>query len=106
MAAPEAEKAARFAAAEAIRWLEWGAKSCHTYALGASLFLFAIAIVRTGFVSKPIGYLMGLSGVAYVVQGWILGTRGFDPAEAPAVATILLNLGWSIWLLVFAWRNN
>lgn len=106
VAAPEAEKAARFAAAEAIRWLEWGAKSYHTYALGTSLFLFAIAIVRTGFVARPIGYLMGLSGVAYVVQGWILGTKGFDPAEMPTMATILFNLVWSTWFLVHAWRNN
>src|SRR3954451_5529154 len=27
--APEAEKAARFASAEAIRWLEWGTRSYH-----------------------------------------------------------------------------
>jgi hypothetical protein len=106
VAAPEAEKAARFASAEAIRWLEWGAKSYHTFALGTSLFLFAIAIYRSGFVSRPIGYLMGLAGIAYVVQGWILGSVGFDPAELPTVASILLNLAWSIWLIVFAWRNK
>jgi hypothetical protein len=106
VAAPEAEKAARFASAETVRWLEWGAKSYQTFILGTSLFLFAMAILRTGFVSKPIGYLMGLSGVAYVVQGWILGLMGFGPAEVPTVAGILLNLVWSIWFLVFAWKHR
>jgi hypothetical protein len=90
VAAPEAEKAARFASAETIRWLEWGAKSYQTFALGTSLFLFALAILRTGFVSRPIGYLMGLSSVAYVAQGWILGLAGFDSAEIPTVAIIIL----------------
>src|SRR5215218_1268372 len=59
--APNAEKAARFASAEAMRWLEWGARSYHDFALGLALLLIAAAIVgRTG-VPRPIAYLMGLS---------------------------------------------
>src|SRR4051794_2571673 len=42
-----AEKTARFASAETIRWLEWGARSYHDYALGLALLLFAAALVRT-----------------------------------------------------------
>ena len=106
VAATEADKAARFASAETIRWLEWGAKSYQTFVLGTSLFLFAIAIVRSEVIPRLIGYLMGLSGVAYVVQSWILDSMGFEPAEAPTVAGILLNLVWSIWFLVFAWIND
>jgi hypothetical protein len=106
VAAPETEKAARFASAETIRWLEWGAKSYHTLVLGTSLILFAMAIVRTRAVSRSIGYLMGLAGITYLVQGWILGVIGFDPAEITTVTGILLNLVWSIWFLVFAWRNK
>ena len=44
--APEAEKAARFASAEAIRWVEWGMRSYHDYALGLALLLVAAAVVR------------------------------------------------------------
>ena len=107
VAAPEAEKAARFASAETVRWLEWGARSYQSFVLGTSLFLFAMAILRTGFVSRPIGYLMGLSGVAHVVQGWIVGLMGFGPIfKVPTVAGIFLNLVWSIWFLVFAWRKD
>ncbi|MCA1606558.1 MAG: hypothetical protein LC775_14070, partial [Acidobacteria bacterium] len=41
--APDAEKAARFASAEAIRWIEWGARSYENFALGVALLLFAAA---------------------------------------------------------------
>jgi hypothetical protein len=41
--APDAEKAARFASAEAVRWVEWGMRSYHNFALGLALLLFAAA---------------------------------------------------------------
>jgi hypothetical protein len=45
VSAPAAEKAARFASAEAMRWLEWGARSYHDFALGLALLLIAAAIM-------------------------------------------------------------
>jgi hypothetical protein len=103
--APEAEKAARFASAEAIRWLEWGVRSYQSFMLGLSFVLFAIAIVWTARTPRPIGYLMGLSGLAYVVQGWVLGSEGFSATNsAPTLLGIILVLAWSIWLLIVAWR--
>jgi hypothetical protein len=70
---PDAEKATRFASAEAIRWLEWGVRSYQDFALALALLLFAAAVVRTAWVPRPLAYLMGLSGLAYLVQG--LGGR-------------------------------
>src|ERR1051326_7513923 len=69
--APESEKAARFATAEAIRWLEWGMRSYQNFALGLAVLLFAAAVVRTDWVPRPIAYLIGLSGITYLVQGWV-----------------------------------
>jgi hypothetical protein len=40
--APDAEKAARFASAETIRWLEWGVRSYQSFMLGLAFILFAI----------------------------------------------------------------
>src|SRR5215217_8228435 len=37
--APEAEKAARFASAETIRWLEWGTRSYQSFMFGLTLIL-------------------------------------------------------------------
>ena len=48
------EKAARFAIAEGIRWLESGTRSYENFTLGLAVLLFAIAMVRTTRVPRPI----------------------------------------------------
>ena len=35
--APETEKAARFASAEAVRWIEWGLRSYQAFTMGLAL---------------------------------------------------------------------
>ena len=103
VSAPEAEKAARFATAEAIRWLEWGLRSYQDFALGLSLLLFAASVVRVTGLSRPIAYLMGLSGLAYLVQGWVAGTEGFSPTQSVAIVLAwILSLVWMIGLAVVA----
>jgi hypothetical protein len=105
VSAPDAEKAARFASAEAIRWLEWGTRSYQAFALGIALLLLAAAVVRTAWVRRPIGYLMGLSGVVFLAQGWVVGAEGFSPAMSNAIVLAeLLNVVWMVWLVVVAWR--
>ena len=103
--APDAEKAARFASAEAIRWVEWGMRSYHDYALGLALLLLAAAVVGTAWVPRPIAYLMGLTGLTYLVQGWLVGEEGFSqPVSIAIVLAWVLGLAWMIWLVVVAWR--
>src|SRR6266566_7089664 len=105
--APQAEKVARFASAETIRWLEWSVRSYHSYLLGASFLLYGAVVARTAGVPRPIGYLMGLSGLAYIAQGWVIGSEGFSAANAaPTLAGIVLVLTWSVWLLVAAWQKG
>jgi hypothetical protein len=103
--APEAEKAARFAVAEGMRWLEWGTRSYENFTLGLSVLLFAIAMARTARVPRPIPYLMGLSTLAYWVQGWAAGTQGFSQTQSTAIVLAeVLNATWMVWLLVVARR--
>lgn len=105
--APAAERAARFASAQAIRWLEWGTASYLNFMVGLALALFAVAIAWTGRVPRPIGYLMGVSGLAYLAAGWDYGTTGFTPATTlPTDAGYTLLVAAMIWLLVVAWRMN
>jgi len=102
--APEAEKAARFASAEAIRWVEWGMRSYHAFALGLALLLLAAAVGRTALLPRPIAYLMGFSGLTYLVQGWVVGEDGFSQTLSIAIVLAwVLSLAWTIWLVV-AWR--
>ena len=103
--APDAEKAARFASAEAIRWLEWGLRSYENFAMGLALLLFAAAVARTAWVPRPIGYLIGLSGLTHLVQGWVAGSEGFSRTHTIAIVLAwVLNLAWMIWLVVVARR--
>lgn len=102
--APDTEKAARFASTEAIRWLEWGVRSYHDFARGLALLMFAAAIVRITWVPRPIAYLMGLSGLTYLVQGWVAGSEGFSPTQSAAIVLgWVLSLIWMTWLVVVAW---
>jgi Domain of unknown function (DUF4386) len=105
VSATDADKAARFASAEAIRWLEWGVRSYQNFALGLALLLFAAAVARAAWVPRPIALLMGLSGLTYLVQGWVVGTEGFSRTESIAIVlAFVLDLVWMIWLVVVAWR--
>jgi hypothetical protein len=106
-AAEGTEKAVRFAAAEDIRWLEWGMRSYQSFVLGAALVLFGVAVGTARGIPRPLGYLMGLSGVAYLVQGWVIGAEGFSSSNTvPTLAGIVLILVWTIWLLGSSWRRS
>src|SRR5215207_3250816 len=96
--APETEKAARFASAETVRWLEWGMNSYQLFMFALALILLASVIVGTARVPRAIGFLMGLAAVPLFVQSQVIGTSGFSVVALP------LMLAWSIWLLIVAWR--
>jgi hypothetical protein len=103
--APQADKASRFSSAEAIRWLEWGTRSYQSFMFGLTLILLGSAVAVTARLPRFLGYLMGLSGLAYIVQGWVLGSAGFPATNTSAIlAGYVLILAWITWLVVVAWR--
>jgi hypothetical protein len=104
--APDAEKAARFAAAEAIRWLEWGLRSYQNVTLGLALLLLSAAVARAARIPRPVAPLMALAGLTYLVQGWVVGSEGFSHTESLAIVVAhALNLAWMTWLAVAARRT-
>ena len=103
--APAADKAARLASAETIRWLEWGTRSYHSFLFGLTLILPGSAVAVTARLPRALGYLMGLSGLAYIVQRWVLGSEGFAGTGTFAIlGGYVLILAWIIWLAVAAWQ--
>ncbi len=105
VSAPDTEKAARFASAEVVRWIEWGMRSYQAFTLGLALLLFAVAVVRTAWIPRPIAFLMGLYGLTYLVQGWVVGAEGFSPMMSNAIVLAeVLGVVWMIWLVVVALR--
>src|SRR5919199_1126967 len=102
-AAPEPERAARFATAEAVRWLEWGARSYQSFLFGSALLLAGAALLRSRRSLRTAGVLMAGSGLAYLAQGWVLGAQGFSDANtAPTLGGYLLVFAWTIALQVAA----
>ncbi|HJQ54628.1 MAG TPA: hypothetical protein VJ825_12380 [Gemmatimonadaceae bacterium] len=107
MSAAGAEKAARFASAEAIRWIEWGLRSYQDVAMGLALLLITAAVVRTTWLPRALGYLIGLSGIVYIVQGWVVGVQGFSSSESILIVLAwALTLAWVIWLMTVARRAH
>jgi hypothetical protein len=103
--AADGDKAVRFAGAETVRWLEWAVRSYQGFVFGLALLLFGAVIAVTGRISRPIGYLMALSGLCYVAQGWITGSSGFSSAnQNPTLLGIGLILAWTVRLLIVALR--
>ena len=69
------------------------------------MLLYAAAVARTAWVPRPIAYLMGLTGLAYLGQGWVVGSEGFSPTHTILIVLAwVLTLAWMIWLVVVAWR--
>jgi hypothetical protein len=105
--APVAEKAARFASAEAIRWLEWGTSAYQNVVMGLALVLLGVVVAWTGRVPRPIGLFMGASGAAIIVAGWLTAIAGFGGATSLAV---LVGFGCllasAIWLLIVPWTTK
>jgi hypothetical protein len=105
--APATEQAARFASAEAIRWVEEGVRSYQSFFYGLALLFFAVEIVIRGRVPRPVGFLLGLTGVSYLAQGWFLGEGGFSSAnglaQLPGYAFFIAAV---IWLLVSTIRTR
>jgi len=107
VSASAADRAARFASAEAIRWLEWGMRSYQNYALGLAVLLSGAAVARVAPIPRPVGYLMVLSGLTYLVQGWVVGAQGFSGMETIAIElAYVLDIVWMIWLAVVASRTR
>jgi hypothetical protein len=78
-------------------------RSYENFTLGLSMLLFAVAIARAAPIPRAIACLMGLSGVAYLLQGWVAGSEGFSETHTIAIVTTeALNLAWMVWLLVFS----
>lgn len=97
-AAPEAEKPARFAIAESVRWLEWGIRSYQDFSLGLALLLLAGAAWLSLRVPRIIGAFIAFSGLAYIAQGWIAGTEGFSAGQSISIVT-----GWALCVMWMAW---
>jgi Domain of unknown function (DUF4386) len=74
--------------------------------LGMTLTLLASQIVVSVRVPRTLGFVMALSGIAYIAQGTVVGAEGFSSnGTIPGLAASVLDLAWMIWLVVVAWQK-
>jgi hypothetical protein len=63
-------------------------------------------MAQTTRVPRPMPYLIGLSALAYWVQGWAAGTQDFSQTQSTGIILAeVLNAAWMVWLLVVARRR-
>jgi hypothetical protein len=105
--APQAEQTARFASAETLSWVQWGTTSYQAFMFSLALLLIGAAIVWTGRITRTLGVIMALQGIAYLVVGWEQGSAGLTLSGVLGVAyylgSVLLFI-WMVWLLIVVWR--
>ncbi len=74
--------------------------------LGVTLILVAAEIVVSTRIPRPIGYVMILSGLAYIAQGVVVGAEGFSSnGTVPGLLGFVFDLTWMIWLVIVAWQK-
>lgn len=89
-AASGSDRAARFADAEAVRWLEWGVNSFFYATLGVTVILFGAAIVRSRAIPAWLGWTALLTGAAFVATALPVSYHGFAARPSGFVAVLLL----------------
>lgn len=109
MSAPTLQQSTYFAVVGGIRGIEWGLRSYVDFTTGLFLVLFGVVIASTMRIKRPIGYLMGLSGLAYIAQGFGYGTgytalSNFVSWMPNSLNYQFLIVVWAMWLLASAWR--
>jgi hypothetical protein len=88
--ASEADKAARFADAEIVRWTEWGLQSYFRLLMGITFILFSTALVRAQLVNRFVALAGITAGVLYASIGVAVGHTGLDKPGGPIVQLFML----------------
>jgi hypothetical protein len=105
VSAPAAQKAAAFAAAEAVRWTEIGMNSLSFFLAGLAIFFFGLAIAISTVYPRWVGLLAAISGALFMVNGVVVAYEGFGPSITRLVAVFLLAV-WTFIMAVLMWRKS
>jgi hypothetical protein len=104
VSAPAAQKAAAFAAAEAIRWIELAMNSFSFFLAGLTLFLFGLAIALGTAYPRWVGLIAAVSGGLFMVNGVVVGgLRGLCTSDHQNGGQLLLAV-WTFIMAVLMWR--
>jgi hypothetical protein len=106
VSAPAPEKAAAFAAAEAVRWTEIGMNALSYFLAGLTLFLYGLAIALGRAYPRWVGLIAVVSGAAFMYDGVVVvAYQGFVPDTVKLVGLLLLAV-WAFAMAALMWRKG
>jgi hypothetical protein len=109
LSAPPEEQSAYYAVVQGIRGIEWGMRSYVDFTTGFALIVLAVVIAMTARIPRLIGVIMGLAGLAYIIQGYGYGSGYTAIAEHFVLNSTnyqFLMVVCAIWLIIVAWRRK
>jgi Domain of unknown function (DUF4386) len=98
-AAPAEERTATFAAAEAVRWIEYGLNALTFSLVGLTLVLLGVSTLTGDRFPRWFGAWAAVAGVAYLAKGLGVAYQGFAGGVSGLVALVLFGT----WVLAAAW---
>jgi hypothetical protein len=105
VSAPADDKPAAFAAAEALRWTEYGFQSYFSILLGLALVLLGLATAVGTAHRLWVGGVGAASGIAWIIHGVMVPYVGlFD--STPRLIGMVLLIVWSFIMAFLMWRNT
>lgn len=107
-AAPEDNKTARFADAEAVRWAEWGLQSYFRVVLGVALLLVGAATLVSRLIPRWLGGLLLLGGLFSLLIGFSVGYAGLESTfqDITIIVFQLVILVFAVGLLAVGIRTQ
>ena len=101
-AAPESERQSYFAAAETIRWLEWGFQSYFRLLLGTAFVLLGAALATGSLLPRWIGWAAIVTGAVSLWFGIDVGFSGLASSAQDVLSIAFLVLGLVFGIAVIA----
>jgi Domain of unknown function (DUF4386) len=103
--APADGKTAAFAAAQAVRWAEYGLNALAFSLLGLTLILVGVALLAGDRFPRWLGAWAAVAGLAYVIRGLAVAYNGFAHSSMSLIALILFG-SWVLVMAVLMWRRT
>jgi hypothetical protein len=102
-ARPDAKTPA-FAAAQAVRWIEYGLNSLTFSLVGLTVVLLGVALLTGDRFPRWLGVWAVAAGVAYLVRGLPVAYRGFAANPSGLIALVLFG-SWALLTAALMWRR-
>jgi hypothetical protein len=102
--APSDQEPSTFAAAMALRWMEYAVQSYSNILLGLTLIFYGLAIALGNAYSRWPGWLAAAAGSAWIIHGLMVPYIGLFDSPPRGVA-LVLTTAWAFVMAVLMWRS-